>query len=601
MRLLKSIPALVISITLVGCTAWINIKGPPSHNGLDSEPQQSRPAFLAHPEPEPFASVQCETDQFSSLPPNQCTMIQKKDSGRIMLIGDVLGEDKIYADGIIIIDGNGRIETLGCAANHNWADQDVSVLSCPQTIISPGFIDAHAHIRYGNNNPSDLKLGDERYDHRNQWRFGLDGHTKIPFWKDTSPYQTQWTELRMVLAGTTSIAKNDSFRNNPSPGWARDLDTDIVKEGILPLYAEVFPLGDIKVSVTHESGCNYPELVSEEIMQKQAFEGHIAEGLNSAAANEIPCLIGLNSDGVNITSSTTNYVHMVGGTARDGKIIKETAGSVIWAPRSNTILYGNTAPIPMYANQDVNISLSSDWTLSGSINMLRELKCALKWSETYYNNKFSAYDLWRMSTINPAKGFGLAGEIGSLAPGKLADLAVFKSKDGLNPFESIIQSNSPDVLLVMRAGVPLVGPAELIDSLPHATGSECETIPPEFLPGHAPMMACVKREVGVDFKTFHDTAGRLYPLSFGHNAPPGEASCLPARRGEYTGIPAADDFDGDGLTNEKDNCPFIFNPVRPMDKNGQADSDGDGTGDMCDVMPLLLSPSENPVLPVRSF
>lgn len=41
------------------------------------------------------------------------------------------------------------------------------------------------------------------------------------------------------------------------------------------------------------------------------------------------------------------------------------------------------------------------------------------------------------------------------------------------------------------------------------------------------------------------------------------------------------DIDGDGIPNERDNCPLIPNP--PMgDRTEQADSDGDGTGDACD-------------------
>jgi adenosine deaminase len=534
-------------------------------------------------------TTQCKTKPLTHLPSNQCTLIKKGSSQKIILIGDILAEDQVFAGGSVTIGEDGRIESLGCSIGKDSNDQEASIIACPGAIISPGFVDAHAHIRYGNNDPSDLQLGDERFNHRNQWRFGLDGHTKIPFWKDTSPYQTQWTELRMVLAGTTSIAKNDSFRNNPSVGWARDLDTDIVQQGVLPLYTDVFPLGDMKDPVSRERDCNYSSLISEHIMQQQAFEGHVAEGINLAAANEIRCLIGLNSSGVNITSSTTNYVHMVGGSAQDGAIIAKTGGSVIWAPRSNTMLYGNSAPIPMYANQGVNISLSSDWTLSGSITLLRELKCASEWSSTYYNNQFSSYDLWLMSTINPAIGFGLADDIGSLAPGKWADIAIFKSKNGLDVFDSVVKSHSPDALLVMRAGVPLVGQPQVIESLPSIMDDDCETIPSEFLPQHSAMMACVKREVGVNFQTFHHKAGKVYPLSFGNNTPPGEPSCIPARPGEYSGIPTSVDSDGDGIANKDDNCPLIFNPIRPMDAGAQADSDGDGKGDMCDTVPLSYS------------
>ena len=534
----------------------------------------------------PLPIIQCPTLRLDKIPVNQCTLVQEGSSNRIILLGTIIGENRIYANGKIVIDERGRIEALACPKAQDWLDRRASIIACPNTLVSPGLIDAHAHIRYGNNDPSQLQLGHERFDHRNQWRFGLEGHTKIPFWKDTSAYQTQWTELRMVLAGTTAIAKNDSFRNNPSKGWARDLDTDVVTAGVLPLYTEVFPLGDMKAPSGRDRGCDYPALVSEPLVHAQAFEGHIAEGIDAAAANEIKCLMGLAPGGVNISSPTTNYVHMVGGSARDGAIIAKTGGSVIWAPRSNTQLYGNSAPIPLYLNQGVNVSLSSDWTLSGSTSMLRELKCAKRWSDNYYDGKISAYELWRMSTINPAIGFGLAKDLGSLAPGKMADIAVFKSKKGVGVFESLVASNSPDVIMVLRAGVPLIGPPDAIERLPVLKEDQCEIIPPEFLPDHASTMACVRREVGVSFKNFRARAGRVYPLSFGNGAPPGEPSCVPARPGEYSGLFSVVDLDGDGIENNNDNCPRVFNPIRLMDMGVQMDSDGDGLGDMCDLEPL---------------
>src|SRR6478752_7659015 len=43
------------------------------------------------------------------------------------------------------------------------------------------------------------------------------------------------------------------------------------------------------------------------------------------------------------------------------------------------------------------------------------------------------------------------------------------------------------------------------------------------------------------------------------------------------------DFDGDGVPNAVDNCPYTSNP-------DQADNDGDGKGDVCDPCPMNANP-----------
>jgi hypothetical protein len=82
-------------------------------------------------------------------------------------------------------------------------------------------------------------------------------------------------------------------------------------------------------------------------------------------------------------------------------------------------------------------------------------------------------------------------------------------------------------------------------------------------------------------------------------APTDEPSCVPARNGmgsfpapevdgsnAYSGELTMTDGDGDGIADDVDNCPCIFNPIRPLDEGAQADFDGDGTGDACDPCPL---------------
>ena len=92
--------------------------------------------------------------------------------------------------------------------------------------------------------------------------------------------------------------------------------------------------------------------------------------------------------------------------------------------------------------------------------------------------------------------------------------------------------------------------------------------------------------------SFYNWVLGSYPLVF-CGSPEGEPSCVPYRPGEYDGTPVkgpprSSDLDGDGIADVHDNCPMVFNPVRPMDGGVQGDADSDGIGDACDKCPLDL-------------
>ncbi|MDQ3233841.1 MAG: thrombospondin type 3 repeat-containing protein, partial [Pseudobdellovibrionaceae bacterium] len=96
--------------------------------------------------------------------------------------------------------------------------------------------------------------------------------------------------------------------------------------------------------------------------------------------------------------------------------------------------------------------------------------------------------------------------------------------------------------------------------------------------------AAALKAVGVaDFAAFQTAVKDAYPLFFCEK-PADEPVCEPTRADAYQG-PTATDADGDGAQDGADNCPKVFNPIRPVDHGLQADFDRDGLGDSCDVCP----------------
>src|SRR5678816_1630167 len=123
----------------------------------------------------------------------------------------------------------------------------------------------------------------------------------------------------------------------------------------------------------------------------------------------------------------------------------------IWSPRSNITLYGDTARVTEAARLGVEIALGTDWMPTGSMNLLRELRCADSFNTNYLDHYFTDKQLWQMVTLNAAAVTATDDAIGLLAPGKVADITVFNAHGG-KTFRSVLDAEPQDVALVVRGG-----------------------------------------------------------------------------------------------------------------------------------------------------
>ncbi|MEX1362671.1 MAG: amidohydrolase family protein, partial [Nannocystaceae bacterium] len=554
----------------------------------DTEGETEGDTDTGPPDP-PGRTIVCD-NEIAAAPAGQVCGVTPG-SANLLLQGTVLAGFDVYENGEVLVDGsdpNGQILCVGCDCGATAEGQAATVVACEQGVISPGLINPHDHITFTLSQPQ--PHGVERYDHRHEWRLGLDGATELNTFpgSNSSREGVLYGELRMLMGGATSISGSVGGAN--ASGLLRNLDRAELTEGLVGVDVNyrTFPLGDSNGTLL-DMGCEYPFIDGSFNLADDIYMPHIAEGINAEARNEFACLSGA-PGGEDLIESNTSVIHGIGMQAVDIDIMGQDGAMLVWSPRSNVDLYGITADITTYRNLGVRIALGTDWTASGSMNMLRELACADDFNQRHLGGAFSDLELWLMSTYWAAASQGADDQIGLIREGHIADLAIFDGSTAA-AYRAVIEGDPSSVALVLRGGQPLHGDATLIESLVPGDPGSCETLDVCGVDKRL----CAQLDAGL---TIDQITGAVNPASyplFFCGDPDDEPSCDPARPDEFPDRGGPDDADGDGVPDAGDNCPGVFNPIRPLDGISQADGDGDGLGDVCDLCPL--TPGEGCAVP----
>ncbi|WP_437897234.1 lamin tail domain-containing protein [Sorangium sp. So ce124] len=522
----------------------------------------------------PAEETVCE--ELSPLPQGTCEVVAG--AGATLIRGVVLAPGRVYRGGRVLVDERGAIACVGCDCEAAGATE----ITCPTGVVSPALINTHDHITYTQNSP--YTPTEERYEHRHDWRTGNNKHTRIDTPGMASQAQIRWGELRFLMGGATSIVGSGS-----APGLLRNLDrADQEGLGQKAVHFDTFPLDDTGGREI-VSGCGYSAdmVAGEDVEGEDAYCPHVAEGIEASARNEFVCLKTKPND---VLEPQSAFIHGIGLTAPDYAAMAAEGTALIWSPRSNITLYGDTAVVTAAARLGVQIALGTDWIATGSMNLLRELRCAAALNETYYDGFFTDEELWRMVTGSAAAVTATDDVIGALSTGKVADIAIFDGRER-ESHRAVVAADPEDVVLVMRGGKVLYGDAAVVSAVrgPNA----CDAV--EVC--GASKQVCLQDEIGMTLEDLERQAGEIYPAFF-CGEPEREPLCTPSRAESaprnasvngstvYTGQPTDADLDGDGIENGADDCPSVFNPIRPLDNGVQADFDGDGDGDACDACPL---------------
>jgi len=202
--------------------------------------------------------------------------------------------------------------------------------------------------------------------------------------------------------------------------------------------------------------------------EDSCFLLHLSEGVTDASQPLSPArkhFLALEvAPGDWALSKVFTGIHAAGLLPEDFDVLASHGSSMIWSPLSNLLLYGGTARVDAARRAGVTIGLGSDWSPTGSKNLLGELKVAYLHSQHALNGMFSARDIVAMATRDAARILKWDKKLGSIEVGKRADMVVIKgtSKDA---YDAIINAAETDLELVMINGVARYGTAELMAKL----------------------------------------------------------------------------------------------------------------------------------------
>ncbi len=163
-------------------------------------------------------------------------------------------------------------------------------------------------------------------------------------------------------------------------------------------------------------------------------------------------------------------VHMTQLNDAEIQLVAETGSHVIHCPESNMKLASGYCPVHALQQAGANIALGTDGAASNNdLDMLGEMRSAALLAKNVAQNAAAvpAFTALQMATINGAKALGLADNIGSLEPGKAADitaidLAQLNTQPVYDPISQIVYAaNGSQVSDVWVAGKHLLNNGQL--------------------------------------------------------------------------------------------------------------------------------------------
>lgn len=365
----------------------------------------------------------------------------------------VLTPAGIVSPGMVLVSGT-RITYAGTPAGAPMAPDVVERLNYPEGVIIPGLVNAHTH------SPMVLLRGYADDLPLMTWLTEKIWPLEDRFEADDIFWGTQLASLEMIASGTTAFADMYFHMGRMAEAVAESgLRASLARglQGLGPnadralaeaeeLYRDWHGGADGRITVRlgpHAPfTCGADYLIRVGDLAERLGAGvhiHLSEthdevekSLAEHGISPIGLVHRLGLDRVPLQAA-----HVVYPVAGDAEIMASWQGGAVHCPRSNLKLGSGIAPVPDLLAAGVQVALGTDGAASaGGLDLWEELRLAtlLAKGATRDARTLPAGPTLDLATGAGARMLGLGEEVGSLEPGRQADLVVVDlSRPGLQP------------------------------------------------------------------------------------------------------------------------------------------------------------------------
>jgi 5-methylthioadenosine/S-adenosylhomocysteine deaminase len=367
-------------------------------------------------------------------------------TGGVVVTMNAGGE--VFSPGVVVTEGT-RILHVG--AEGSWAPQSgETVVDCQGCLIMPGLVNVHTHACMA----LFRGLGEERS--RRQW---FAASYAPPYMDRAVPADYYWGTmlggLEMLTSGITCTADRFSHMALIAEAFDRLGIRAVLCHTLRDINAA--PEWEEALSLVHRWGASSqsrihcgigphaPDTCSDDLLrQVRRVAGqtgarifiHCAQSEAEVTAlrarghgGAVRCLAATGLLGPDLVAAHCIYVD-----EEELRLLADSASWVAHCPVSNARIEGRMPPVAQMLRLGVKLALGTDWAVShNTMDLFDEMKCA------GLLNKVAAGDpavlpsavLLRMATMEGARALGLDRHIGSLEPGKAADVIAL-AMDGLH-------------------------------------------------------------------------------------------------------------------------------------------------------------------------